>query len=160
LCSVVVLCRSLKLYRKETTTENARFFAPFSSRARTLAILSHQYSESHANSHIFFLLLLHTQQTRRKKPRDQKKGGKRGKIQFLLVATKERILGVKILEEIISFSNFFSSCVRTKKNHSLKTQWLVLNKPLVNPPVRFCFVQIICIRSFVLLFLVVVVNCC
>jgi len=133
LCSVVVLCRSLKLYRKETTTENARFFAPFSSRARKHSILSHQYSESHANSHIFFLLFPHTRGEKNNE-RDQKRK-ENGKIQFLLVATKERILLVKILEGKNLFFKFFL-LLCPHKNHSLKTQWLVPNKPLVNPPVR------------------------
>ena len=69
------------------------------------------------NIHTFFFSSFTHTNEKKKTTLDQKRK-ENGKIQFLLVATKERRIRVKILEEIISFSNFFSSFVSAQKKNT------------------------------------------
>ena len=122
--SVVFLCRSLSLYTKEETTTHS-FFCAFFERARP---------------RIFFCE--NSQQTRRGGGFEATKN-QRPSLSFFsppassepkLLPQERKRIKISSLFSKKPLNSIFSGILH--KNHSLKTQWLVLNKPLVNPPVR------------------------
>ena len=125
LCSLL-LCRSLSLYIKEETTTHSFFCAFLSER-------DHEFSSA---------------KTANKRGEEEDSSASGPSLSFfsppassepkLLPQERKRIKISSLFSKKIQFFSppleLFSFVLH--KNHSLKTQWLVLNKPLVNPPVR------------------------
>ena len=119
LCSLL-LCRSLSLYIKEETTTHSFFCAFLSER-------DHEFSSA---------------KTANKRGEEEDSSASGPSLSFfsppassepkLLPQERKRIKISSLFSKKIQFN--FSLILH--KNHSRKTQWLVRNKPLVNPPVR------------------------
>ena len=118
--SVVYSCAALSRSIQKRKQPHTRFFAPFWASETTNFLLQKQPTRGEEESSASGPSLSFFSPPASSEPK-------------LLPQERKRIkISLKSFSKKIQFN--FSLILH--KNHSLKTQWLVLNKPLVNPPVR------------------------